>query len=388
MPPPPPFPPNPPVAIDQLLTPVTAMSVQTRIINMLVDMGIRGDLWPVRDVAFSLVVTLSLVLQGFFSNFLTAVQAGWLPTASAGWLRWLAVYMYGVTATPATFATGSVTLTNNGGGSFSFDPGESTFQNSTTKATYQNVDPIALGPGPATTQTIDVQATVQGSASNAAPGQVDTIVTTMNQVTVTNASPVLGVDAQSDGSLQLECWNAIAANSPFGPAQSVGYAVQTAVNAVTGNPVNIDRYVTSEGSHTGTVSVWVASPAGAADPNDVQGVLNNILAIARPPGVTVTVQSATTVPDADGITVYVTSTPGLIASVVQAAIETALDNYFAAYPIGGKPSGAFTGLRASVVDGVCFSAWPGVFDVDGTNDLPLTPGQVAVNNTTVTVRIV
>jgi hypothetical protein len=388
MPPPPPFPPNPPVAIDQLLTPVTATTVQTRIISMLVDMGIRGDLWPVRDVAFSIVATLSLIVEGFFANFLTAVEAGWLPTAAAGWLRWLALYMYGVTATPATFATGQVTLTNNGGGSFTFAPFEATFQNSTTKATYSNTDPIAHGPGPATTQTLNVQATVQGSASNAAPGQVDTIVTTMNQVTVSNGTPVLGVDAQTDLSLQLECWNAIAANSPFGPAQSFGYAVDTAVNAVTGNPVNIDRYVTSESSHTGQVTVWVASPAGAADPNDVQGVLNNILAIARPPGVTVTVLSATPVNDTDSIAVYVTSTPGLIASVVQAAIETAIDNYLATYPIGGQASGAFTGLRASVIDGVCFSAWPGVFDVDGTNDLPLLPGQVAANATTVTVRIV
>lgn len=386
--PPPPFPPNPPVAIDQLLTPVTAATVQTRIINMLVDLSIRADLWPVRDVAYAVVVVLSLVLQGFFANFLTAVQAGWLPTAAGGWLRWLALYMYGVTPTPATFATGAVTLTNNGGGSFTFAPGEATFQNSTTKATYENVDAISLGPGPGTMQTIDVQATVQGSASNAAPGQVDTIVTTMNAVTVSNASPVLGVDAQSDPSLQLECWNAIAANSPFGPAQSFGYAVQTAVNAVTSAPVNIDRFVTSESSHTGTVSVWVASPAGAADPNDVQGVLNNILAIARPPCVTPTVASATTVSDADAITVYVTSTPGLVAASVQAAIETAIDNYLATYPIGGLSSGAFTGLRASAIDGVCFGAWPGVFDVDGTNDLSLTAGQVAVNNTSVTVRIV
>jgi hypothetical protein len=385
---PPPFPANPPVPVDTLLVPTTSPTIQSKIVNMLVTMGVRADLWPVRDAAFSIIVTLAAILAGFFDNFISAVSAAWLPTSTGGWLAWLALYMYGVNKTPATFASGQVTLTNNGGGSFTFAPGETTFQNSGTKATYTNTDPISLGPGPGTIQTINVQATAQGSSSNAIPGAIDTIVTTMNQVVVTNVSPVLGIDAQSDGSLQLECWNAIAANSPFGPAQSFGYAVQTAVNSVTGRPVNIDRFIPSESSHTGQATIWVASPSGAAVATDVTGVQNNVQAIARPPCVTATVVSATTVPDNDAITVYVTATPGLVASQVQAAIETAIDDYLSTYPISGLTSGAFTGLRASAIDGVCFGAWPGVFDVDGTNDLPMTPGQVAVNNTTVIVRIV
>lgn len=388
MPPPPPFPPNPPVPIDTLLQPTTPTIINGVIVQELVDMGVRADLWPVRDVARSIITVLSQILAGFFGNFVDAVSAGWLPTATAGWLTWLALYMYGVVRTPATFATGQVTLTNNGGGSFTFDIGEATFQNSATKATYTNTQAIALGPGPATTQTLDIQATVQGSGSNAIPGAVDTIVTTMNQVVVSNAAPVLGVDAQKDPSLQLECWNAIAANSPFGPAQSFGYAVQTAVNSITGDPVNIDRFLVSESSHTGQVTIWVASPAGLAVASDVIGVQNNILAIARPPCVTPTTMSVTTVNDTDAITVYVTATPGLVAAQVQLAMETAIDDYLAQYPIGGETSGAFTGLRASAIDGVCFGAWPGVFDIDGTNDLPLTPGQVAVNETTMTIRIV
>lgn len=385
---PPPFPANPPAPIDTLLVPTTAPTIQARIVGILVTMGVRADLWPVRDAAFSIIVTVSAILAGFFDNFISAVSAAWLPTSTGGWLAWLALYMYGVTKTPATFASGQITLTNGGGGSFTFQPFEATFQNSGTKATYTNTDAIALGPGPGTTQTLNVQATVQGSGSNAVPGAIDTIVTTMTAVTVTNVSPVLGVDAQSDGSLQLECWNAIAANSPFGPAQSFGYAVQTAVNSVTGLPVNIDRFISSESSHTGQVTIWVASPGGAAVPTDVQGVQNNVLAIARPPCVTPTTVSATTVPDNDAITVYVTATPGLVAAEIQAAMETAIDKYLSTYPISGLTSGAFTGLRASAIDGVCFGAWPGVFDVDGTNDLPMVPGQVAVNNTTVTVRIV
>jgi Baseplate J-like protein len=386
--PPPPFPPNPPVPVDTLLVPTSPATIQGVVVAKLVDMGLRADLWPIRDVAFSIIVTLAQILAGSFGNFVDAVSAGWLPTATKGWLTWLALYMYGVTRTPATFATGQVTLTNNGGGSFTFDVGEATFQNSSTKATYSNTEPIALGPGPGTHQTLAVQATAQGSGSNAVPGAIDAIVTTMTAVTVSNAAPVLGVDAQKDGSTQLECWNAIAANSPFGPAQSFGYAVQTAVNSVTGLPVNIDRFLVSESSHTGQVTVWVASPAGLADPSDVVGVQNNVLAIARPPCVTPTTVSASTVDDTDAITVYVTATPGLVAAQVQVAIETAIDDYLSTYPIGGKTSGAFTGLRATAIDGVCFGAWPGVFDVEGTTDLALVPGQVAVNTTTVTVRIV
>jgi hypothetical protein len=390
--------PNPPVAVSALLAPSTADAVVAVIVNSLVTMGVRADLWPEEDAAYCVVVAVANVISSGIDSRAQAIGAAWLPTSAGGWLQWLALYMYGVYKTLVTFATGQLTLTNGGGGTYAFAPSTATFQNPTTKATYTNTTAIALGPGPGTTQAIDVQATVVGSASNSAPGTITGIVTTMLGVTCSNAGPVLGIDQQTDPSLQLECWNAIAANSAYGPRQSIAYAIQQAVNAVTGSPVNINRWLLSPSSHTGQVTVTVASPAGIADPNDVTGVANEIEAIARPMNVQVITQSATALPITQTLTCYVTATPGLLAVTVQLAIETALAALFESYAVGGLVgASAFQGFFASALEGACTGAWPphptdptipwqsAVYDVSGASDVAMVVPQVAVDEISVVV---
>lgn len=381
--------PNPPVDVNTLLQPTSGDVVTTTIVNALVTLGIRADLWPQEGALRSCMTVVGNVIASVINNtVIPATKAGWLPTSSGNWLAWLALYMYGVQKTRATFATGTERLTNNGGATFSLGAGAVTFQNTTTKKTYVNQTPISLAPGPGTTQDVTIIATEIGTASNANPGDITTIVTTMVGVSCTNLAPVLGIDDQSDPSLQLECWNAIAANSAYGPAQSFGYAIQVAKNTLTSLPVNINRWQVFPTTHTGGVQVWLAAPAGVPDPNDVTGVAASIEAIARPQCVQVTTTAVATVADTDTITVYVTATPGLEASAVQAAVQTALTNLFASYPIGGKSDGLQQGLFPSAVTGACYGAWPGIFEVTGANFLALVNGQVAVNSTTVVVRIV
>lgn len=381
--------PNPPVDVNSLLQPTSGDVVTQTIINALVTLGIRADLWPTSGALRSCMTVVGNTISAVINNtVIPATKAGWLPTSSGNWLAWLSLYMYGVEKTLATFATGSVRLTNGGGGTFSLGVGAVTFQNSTTKKTYTNQVPISLAPGPGTTQDVAIQAVEIGTASNASPGDITTIVTTMLGVTCTNLAPVLGIDDQTDASLQLECWNAIAANSAYGPAQAFGYAIQNAKNSVTGNPVNVNRWQTFPDTHTGGVQVWLAAPAGVPDPNDVTGVAASIEAIARPMCVQVTTTAVATVADTDALTVWVTGTPGLQASAVQAAVQAALSDFFATYPIGGKSDGTSQGLFPSAVQAVAAGAWPGVFEVTGANFLALVNGQVAVNSTTVTVRIV
>jgi|GEM_PF-1477047 len=399
--------PNPPVAITALLAPMTAAIAQQVIVDSLVSMGVRADLWPKEDAAYSVIVSVAALFSSAFNaTVLPAIRAGWLPTATGPWLTWVAYYMYGVVRTEATFATGTVKLTNGGGGSYSYAPFAVTFQKSSTKTTYTNLDAISLAPGPGPTQTINVQATVAGTGSNAAPGEINTIVTTMLGVTCTNLVPVLGIDQQGDQALQQECWDAIAANSPFGPRQAFAYAIETAKNSVTESPVNINRWTISPSSHDGTVTIYVASPSGAADPNDVTGVTTNIEAIARPECVTVTVASATTVADTDVLTVYVRSTPGLVAATVQAAIAASLTTLFrgdnGSNPIGGNSAdgGATHFLFAAAVEGACYDAWPpkptdptvpwtsAVFQVTGAHDIAVSASQVVVDSITVIVSLV
>ena len=362
---PPPFP-NVPQSVESLFQQSTPDVVLGVIVSALVSMGVRADLWPQEDAAYSCMVVVANFISSGINNRIQATKGGWLGTALGAWLTWLALYMYGVMRTMATFATGAVVLTNSGGGSYAFAPFTATFQNPTSLATYTNTIPIALGPGPGTQQTVDVEATAVGSASNSAPGAIITMVTTMLGVTVTNVTPVLGIDEQTDPSLQLECWNAIAANSAYGPRQSIAYAVQTATNIVTGTPVNVNRWTISPSSHTGQVTVTLASPAGVADPNDVLGVAARIEQIARPMCVTVTTASATPLNITDQFTVWVSASPGLLASTVVTAMNNALAAFFEVYPIGGRiGNGSLQGLFASAIEGVLYGAWPGVYDVQG-----------------------
>jgi hypothetical protein len=387
--------PNPPTDIATLIQPSTPAAVRQVIIDSLVTLGIRADLWPTRDALYGCMTVVAGVISAGINERTLATKGGWLGTAVGGWLTWLALYMYGVLRTAATFATGPLTLTNALGGTYSFAPFTATFQNPASKKTFTNVTAIALGPGPATSQTIAIQATELGAASNSAPGAITGMVTTMLGVTCSNPGPVLGIDAQDDASLQLECWNSIAANSAYGPRQSFGYAVAQALNSVTGSPVNVNRYLVTPGlaagAHTGMLTVTLASPSGAADPNDVTGVQASIEALARPECVLVTSQTATPLPVALGLTVYVTATPGLSATTVQAAIASALASFFAAYPIGGRvgPSG-FRGLFAAALEGVCYGAWPGVYDVvlSVPADIAMTQFQVATDSIAVTAILV
>jgi hypothetical protein len=383
--------PNPPVSLAVLLTTWTTAVVRKTIVNALVTAGTRADLWPVGDAVGSVLTDVSDFIAGQSSNVLDAISAGWLPTATGGWLDWIAFYFYGITRTPATFASGSLTLTNFGGRVFAYAPGEATFQDAITLQTYTNVDPIALAAGPGTTQTLAIVAVNRGTVGNAAPGEISILVTTMLGVTASNAAPVLGVDAQGDDDLRQECWNSLGARSVRGPRTAYAFAIQQATNPISGTPVNINRSKLSESSHTGQVVLFVASPSGAPDPDDVTGVNNAIEQIVRPGGVSgpggviAYAAQAVSYGGAGGqLTVYMPPRPGLTQATVQAAVGAALSLFFENYPIGGLTADGFAGVHASGVEAAAASAYPntngtGIFAVDSPGDLELVPGQVAVN---------
>jgi len=377
--------PNPPLTISALLGLPTAASIRTRIVSLLVGVGIRADLWPDGDVASSIVTDVAEAGGTVFAPIIqAAVAAGWLPTATGGWLKWLAKYVYNVVPIEATFASGKVTLTNGGGGIYNFAPGQVTFQNTVTLETYTNADAIALAAGPGPTQTIGVQCVDLGTVGNASPGQVTRILNTMPGVTCVNANPILGIDAQTDEALRTACFASLGARSVRGPRTAYQYAIIVATNPITGSPVNINRYTISPASHVGEVDVLVASPQGAPDANDVTGVTNSVEAVARPQGVVATVTGAVAAVYGEDktTTVWCTPQPGLSADTVQAAVAAALDAFFsspATSPIGGLTADGFTGIHGTGVDAAVGAAFPGIFAVDSPGDLHLASNQVATN---------
>lgn len=382
------------LSISMLLTPVTQAQIRAKFVSMLNILGIPADQWRSGGVASSILT----VVAGTYANFSTlmadAVASGFLGTASGDWLTLLAQYVYNVIRTPATFAGGSAQFTNTGGAIYSFPAGAVTIQDVVTGKTYTNTATLAIAGGSLgspTVVTCPFQAQTAGSASNANPGDVSVIVTTMLGVTVTNLLAFVGLDAQSDASLVAQCQSKLGSLSPGGPSQAYQYAVDQAVNSVSLLPVNVNRRNVQTNPQTGVVNVIAASPSGPVAATDITGIINSIVAVAVPQAVTFTVQSAAAVNYAPTIIVWVQGLAGIDGPTVAANALTAVTNYIAAYPIGGLSKGATSGLWGSGVAGAIEEVSSAIFAVDGCTDLALGPAQVATNGVTaasITVNVV
>lgn len=384
------------LTIQQILTPQTSAQIRATMVTTLVSLGIPADKWRSGGVASTMLTVVSMTLALFSSLIVSFVSGFFLPTATGQGLVLLAYYVYGVTAPTATFATGAVTLTNSGGGVYVLNPGDLVVQNPTTKVTYTNTGTVNVGAN-ATVTGVQVQAQTVGSAGNSNPGTVTVMVTTLLGVTVSNPTAIAGSDAISDANLRTLCTNKLGALSVRGPRTAYAYAIQVATNPITGAQVNINRWSISASSHTGIVTVYVASPSGAPDSNDVTGVGNSIEAIARPDAVTVNLNAAVAVNYSPTVTFYVRVGNNATVAQIQTAIANAITSFISTYDIGGLPAGddlnpTFTGLFAGGIYGAaaegCQSIGVTYVSGSGAQDLAMTAGQVVVDAVTVNVRIV
>lgn len=386
------------ISIQQLLVSVSAAQFRQTMVNSLKTLGIPADQWRAGGIASSMLTVVSMTLEGLSSGLTTILQGFFLPTASGTTLQLLAFYMYGVTPPSATFASGNLTLTNFGGGVYTVGVGQFTALNPTTGVTYTNTAAFNLGAigSPTASISVPVAANLQGSAGNAAPNTITQMVTTLLGVTITNPTSLIGIDPITDAALRQLCLNSLGVRSVRGPRTAYAYAIQIATNPVTGAPVNVNRWTISSASHTGLVTVVVASPDGAVDPNDLIGVVNSIEANARPDGITVSVFSASAVLYAPTLNVTAIAGVGITTTQIAAAIQTSLDTFMQSYPIGGvtatDDSGPGTGLFLSGVYGAialgCQAVGATLAAVAGATDLTLNVLQVPTNGSTVNVVIV
>ncbi len=378
------IPPNLPSVFD-LMTPVTQTQLRATFVNALVAVGIPADQW-VQGGVFSSILTQFANIGASLSTVLSAgISAMFLDYAVGPWLVLLAYYQYGVTAIPATFASGQYTFTNAGGGLYTFAAGTLQLTNSATKQTYTNAQAFTLNP--LSTLTINVVANQAGSIGTAAPGAIDTIVSVMIGVTGTNIAAVAGQDQEPDPALRIRCQAARALSSNGGPRMAYKAAIQAAING-SGNQVNINRVSVSPASSTGIVTVTCAAPSGAVTAEDLTAAALAIENLVRPTGVTVYVVSASAVNYSNALVVYAQALPGVTAAGIQALAEADLTAWFAAYPIGGLVTTGTGYVFASGINSVIGEASPAIYAVTGATDMALSTSQVADNATTITVNLV
>lgn len=421
------------LTIAQMLTPISGAQFRSLAVTALQTLGLQPQNWA-QGGGLSSILTVACNLLGMLSGgedgtaqtsgLSYAIAQQWNPTASGGGLQLLSKYFYGVNPPQPTFASGNLTLVNSGGGVYTFGPNQAVFSSTVKNSqgvypTYTNTTGFTLNP--LATLTIPIVCTFAGSGGNSAPGFISNIVSAMLGVSASNAAPVLGSDALTDDELRQLNIDSLFSQSVFGPRGAYAYAIRTATNFVSGQPVNVNRWSISPSSHTGNVTIYICGPDGTTDPNDQKGIAQCIengagstdprFAGARPDGVTVlpstvviggvTIGSpapATPVLYAPtGIQVYVLAPKGVRGADVQTAILNQLATFFSsqANPIGGITASddshtSFTGLLESGVTGVIAQ---GVAQIPGcqmlstafqgiNTDLPLSANEVATDGIT------
>lgn len=387
------------LTIQQIVASQTAAQWRTQMVSGLVGLGVRADLWVPGGVASTMLTVVSVMLSLVSNLIATLVSQFYLPLASGQGLVNLALYVYGVRAPTATAATGFITLTNSGGGVYSGGPGSLTFLNPSTGQTYTNTASYSLGAvgGPTAVITIPIACTALGTVGNANSNAITVMQTALTGVAATNANPLVGLDALTDVALRALCLTVLGAAGVRGVQSAYQYAISVAVNSVSGAPVNINRNLVSPASHTGVVTVALASPAGAPDPNDVTGVIASIEANARPQGVTVFVYGAVNTNYTATVNVYCTAPAGISQTTILNAINAALTTLFENYPITGETiNGLGTNklfgyaVAGAIGEGVA-NAGASLVSISGLIDLSLTPAgtnfPVAVENMGVNVII-
>jgi hypothetical protein len=281
-----------------------------------------------------------------------------------GFLSAIGENVYGTTRITATFASGTMSITNNSGAPLVVSPQSLTFQNTVAAsdgsyATYRNdVGSYVVGGVPTTlaaggsftlangaTATGPATADVAGTISNAAStGTVTTLQNGLPGVTVTNTTAILGSDRESAAAYRERCAQQGDATSPSGPAQAFDYLSNhlppqlgggPLLNA-NGVPVGITRSQVTTSSTNGTVDQWFASATGAADAvYDIPAAIANVQKWAVPIGWTYSGHNATETSINITATAELPSSLGVTALSAQGTIAGAIDAYFGVVPVGG-----------------------------------------------------
>lgn len=380
------------ISLDDLITPVTTDEQLENFLSTLETIGVRARSWRQGGSLRTILRVVAGTYAGFSNVSIEFIRSGFLDLARNGWLTLLARYVFNVERIEATFAVGTVTLSNAGGASYpTVQPGALRVVNPTTKKVYTNTAVFTLASGPGTSADVDVQAVEIGSASNSAAGAITDFETVLDfpGVTVTNATAVIGSDDELDPDLRQRCRDKLGTLSGLGPRGAYQFAVRSAVRD-DGSKVDVNRLAISPSSSTGTVTVTVASPSGAPPLADLDFIRAAIELYARPDSVTAIVNAANPVAYSKALTVWATRTDGVSAADLEALVDAALIAMILDYPIGGhtKPPSVQGYLFASKIEGAAMAAHPSIFAIDGVgSDIALAVSDVVTLATTITVRL-
>ena len=323
-------------SIASLITPLSTDEVRGSIYNVLAATGVTTSTWKPGAVVRTIISGVSIVLAGLSVFIAFLARSAFLPLATGEWLRLVALYTYNVVRIEATFASGTVTLTNSSGGIYTVAAGGLVVRNPTTRKTYVNASGFTLGAG--ATLDVIVIATEVGSGSTSFVGEVSEMVTGFLGVTCSNAAPLVGTDVEADPALRLRCTDKLGSLSPNGPSDAYGYFSRSAKRA-DGSSIGVTRVRAVPG--VGRIDLYAATATGgvpgtANDLNTDLGRIDDLLQRnVVPLCVVLQTWAASTVSVPVTYKLWLYNTSGLTEADIKAAVVAELEAYFATTPIGG-----------------------------------------------------
>lgn len=377
------------ISLATLLIQETQETIFNAALSVASAIGLPVSSWQAGDPTRSLYLlesetlsTLEIIVVGF-------ITSGFLDYATGNWLTILAKQVYNVDRPDATYATTTVTLTNSGGGIFVIGPGDLTFKSSSSGQTYHNTTGGTLTGTPATLD-LTVVADEAGSASSAGATEIDTLVTTLLGVTCSNALAAVGVDAQDDATLRVQCRDKLGSLSPNGPSDAYSYVARN--SALTGTTA-VTRVRVYPDSETGQVTIYLAGPSGGIGSPDLTLVQTAIATWATPLTITPLILSASNVSIDVAYTAYIYKSANKTTAQAEADIQASIEATFSTEPIGGDiipPATTGSLYQSQIADAI--KVYPQIFRVvvsSPSGDTALTNGQVpALGTVTPTIVFV
>lgn len=421
------------LAFSDLYSQPTLAQAKASVIDIAEAAGLRVTSWILGEPSERWIEIVSRAMDAFLSAVTTQAIRGFFldlatdpgddgdlaedQTPRAGWLSALGEGWYGTTRRGETFATGTVTVTNDGTAPVTFSPFDLTFQRGSADPddgsfpTYRNAGDSSIYVGLAGSVTMQVGATLVlpvvadqiGTYANAQADDIDEIVTGTG-LTIVSSGLTLGSDREDRDEYIARCRQAAAAASPAGPADAYRYAATTAKDGTPlqnhdgSGPVAITRVQLLKPTGTGSVTVYLGRSNGAPLTVEVQSAGANIFGTPLgeitdpigvvPDGVTCNVVAGTEVDVPVAGSVKIKRRPGMTDLALQTAVKTAIVDAlgveFTTFPIAGFDQDVggngviYTGDFVGVVD----RAYPGTYQplvtTPAGSSTALNVGEIAV----------
>ena len=368
-------------SITDLITPVAQADAMNTLLGVANSLGLPTTAWQSGNPIRTMLATVAQKMADY-SVVATQVARGGLGDllSTDPWGDAWSQSIYNVFRILATQATGAVNVTNASATTYTLNPGDLIFANTTNGNTYRNIASVTIA-GSSSVTGIPILADVAGTISNAAPGAITVMVSTQVGLSVTNPASVIGTDKETTPALVTRARRKLAALSPNGPKDAYNY-VATSLLTVS-SPITRTNTV-APGSGSGIVNIYVSNASGSVSTADIALVQAAFDASATPWGTTATAIAATPLVIPVTYQVY-TKGASLSPTQMLAAINNALVTFFAGLKIGGDVIPPDTGdVYTDAITTAIANAAPGIRRVILTSPaaaVPLTSNQVAVLGT-------